>query len=128
MSGDRDRKVEETKQELGCTRCQWLQLNIFKRYSATTEPGTDVETDFYCDVGMKAVLRSIRRFILLKMQLKATKILPNKTETGKIKATCLSFFKTELMGLADQDYLGEVYQNQIMDIMTVFLNLQPEEE
>ena len=46
-----------------------------------------------------------------------------KTSDAEMKCAILSFFKIKVLGLTEAAFLGESYENQIIDILTVFLDL-----
>ena len=79
----------------GCDRCEKFEEKVLSRGPDASEPAEE----FYCDVGMKAVLRQIRKHLISWMRLPLAKI--NNIGQSLLFETCLKFAKRHI--LRDED-------------------------
>ena len=77
---------------------------------------------FYCDVGMKAVLRSIRRVLIKELNSTSNRI--EQMSSDLFDETCLRFFSESVRPTENSLYIDE---KQVMAIMRLFLDCPSKE-
>ena len=87
---------------------------------------------FYCDCGMKAVLRSIRKMMLLEIRASA-KVNAKKCPPGQLRMLLINYFKNVVVDNASrQSFEGCLEEDEtdqlVVSIMTIFLDLEREAE
>ena len=102
---------------VGCCRCEYLNQIYSKRQQKRKYPKKSPHgRNFYCDVGIRAILRKNRVYILQKIKttysFKSSGVLQ--------KDSMLRFFSSEVLEVETRDPL---IQKQVMDILTIFLDL-----
>ena len=88
------------------------------------------QVNFYCDTGMKAVLRKICKMI--KKQIKeSTQTKISECSPTELRSCLISFFKTFIIGDSQESFEAcskkedqDVTDQQIYDIMSLFLGLK----
>lgn len=102
------------RNENGCARCEYFEKNASKKKRRRAD-------DFYCDVGIKAVLRAMRRLILKKLRMPVSQIYANP---AKFEEASILFFQTEVLA-TESPVVDEVLASQIMSIVRMCLDLDP---
>ena len=99
----------------GCKRCDYINQGIIKRARKNPCKGLTQDHEFYCDVGVKSVLRSIRRSLLkLLIDIKEINLGVDRQE---LKNASVEFFR-DYLTLDDSD----INNDDALAIIEVFLD------
>ena len=103
----------EVNQSAACNRCTFFRKSPGK--------GLD-ESQFYCDVGMRSILRSLRK-ILIQIINSSSNMIESMSKE-QFKNICLRFFKEHIMSVGDE---SEVNEKQLMEMMYFFMDCPSKE-
>ena len=89
----------------GCVRCKMFKEKVKSRHPLAEREAAE----FYCDVGMKAVLRNIRRYMLKTMSLPRGRI--DNVDQSILHQECIRYFKLNVLSSTSQ-LEGRIIRNR----------------